>query len=560
MFQARNIKQLHLSRCPKAKANPLTNCFDIQLSSDGVSECRSNSISLDVYSIRFIGCKQIYPIKIIRPIDKTYSPPEDHLENVLLDLESCGLRVKQFIADNPKRAQARRCLNHASLFACEYCFAEGTRFRSLSKNVTDFKEKNNLKKKIISEKIEASKKNKNSPSEIKTLKAIEKDLIEEEKNGPKAKSNIVWPSSSRNNEERTDPKVQEILDAIEENPNLSKDERKGVVGFSPLWDIPNFKFTCDVPTEYMHTSCLGVTKRMIELTFSVGVLRQRITKRKLSSTTEFDLCMLITKVVREFSRRARKLDLAVMKAQEMRNIILFFFPHILQCIEQNAKERKLWLLLAFMIRSCVLSSKEFQMFDLEMLETASKEFYQLYEALFGPRNTSYNTHVVGSHMIDMRAHGPLTLTSAFGFEAFYGEMRHSFTPGTQSTLKQIMQKILIKRSISYHCCENTIHYSARDSSLECNSLIYCYEHNEFKLYKIIEVSKNSLICHKQGKYPAKFKETTNLHLDWSKVGVFKKGGLMDTTTCIIPQKKVDGKVLHVGEYLITCPNDVLREK
>lgn len=212
-----------------------------------------------------------------------------------------------------------------------------------------------------------------------------------------------------------------------------------------------------------------------------------------------------------------------------------------------------------MVRSCTVPSQEFSVIDLDKIEAASIEFYELYEKLFGPGNCTYNTHVFVSHLIDMRAHGPLTDTSAFVFESFYGEMRHAFTPGTQSQLKQIFQKKLIKRSLSYHCCENSVHYAAQDSPVECNSLVYCYERNVHKMYKIVEVRKNTLLCHKQGKFETNFKETSNLHLNWSHVGVYKKGSVMDTAV-ELQKSQICGKVLNVGEYLITCPNNVLKEK
>lgn len=80
---------------------------------------------------------------------------------------------------------------------------------------------------------------------------------------------------------------------------------------------------------------------MLELTFLVGENRTRTTTRRRSSPTLFNNLMKFVKVVREFSRRARELDFAVLKAQEMRNIILFFFPVVIQCIEADAKERRL---------------------------------------------------------------------------------------------------------------------------------------------------------------------------------------------------------------------------
>ena len=434
---------------------------------------------------------------------------QQHLNLVVQDLNSCPLAVKHFVGDNLVRAKAKMVLNHASLFPCEYCFCIGTRMKINSSGMS------------------------------------------------RQTTKIVWPASSRHGEPKTSDAVLDIINEIEENPNMNRLDKKGVVGRSCLFNIPNFDFVRDAPTEYMHSFCLGVGKRTLELTFDVGENRSRVTKRKLSSTAEFNKCMAETKVTRETSRRARKLDFAVMKAQEMRNILLLFFPHVLQCIESSAKERKLWLLLVFMIRSCTLPTEEFLQYHLDKLEEVCPEFYELYEKLFGQINCTYNTHIVGSHLIEMRAHGPLTLTSAFGFEAFYGEMRHAFTPGTQSTLKQIFQKILLKRSLSHHQCENTLYFSEKDSPLECNSLVYSFKHNDHKMYKIISVEKNHLLCYPQGRYACSFREVPDL--DFASIGVYQKGGVSELPV-ILPKSEVSGKVFHVGDYLITCATNILNEK
>ena len=94
-----------------------------------------------------------------------------------------------------------------------------------------------------------------------------------------------------------------------------------------------------------------------------------------------------TKVPREFSRRCRKLDLSVLKAQELRNIVLFYFPYVIASLSEN-KEKKLWLLLSFSIRAAILPLKEIN-FDIEIISQYMSEFYTLYEEMYGPRNCTY---------------------------------------------------------------------------------------------------------------------------------------------------------------------------
>lgn len=116
-----------------------------------------------------------------------------------------------------------------------------------------------------------------------------------------------------------------LLDLKNEGHYVDPDDLKGFVGKSLLLDIPDFDFIHNVPTEYMHLTCLGAVKRMLVLTFQLGENRTRITTRKLTSPAVFNELMKYIKVPREFPRRIRQLDLAVIKAQELRNILIFFF-------------------------------------------------------------------------------------------------------------------------------------------------------------------------------------------------------------------------------------------
>ena len=118
---------------------------------------------------------------------------------------------------------------------------------------------------------------------------------------------------------------------------------------------------------------------MIECTFSCGETRTRRTTRKLSSPSSYNELIRDIKVPKEFSRRSRDMDFAVFKAQEFRNIGLCFFPLIIQCIEPSAKERKVWLLLAYMLRSCVLPDPEFLLVAEGDIRWPSNAFYSLFQ-------------------------------------------------------------------------------------------------------------------------------------------------------------------------------------
>ena len=511
-----------------------------------MSESKSSTVSLDVFSCRMKNCNTVYPLKIIKPLVKNVIDNKQQLSYLLDDITENNVEISQLVADNLKRAVCKDVLNHASTYPCEYCFSKGVRFQ----NDTGSKAKKHFGN--IRESLTRS-----SQNDEENVSQIEKDIDDAEKEIVKCRSHIVWPASTSDGEPRTKDKILNIVEKIESEGKLHPDIAKGVVGRSPLLSLPNFDIVMDSPTEYLHSVCLGVTKRLVELTFQVGDNRPRIVTRKLSNPVHFNQLMLKIKVVREFSRRIREMDFAVMKGQEFRNLVLFFFPVILSCIPQPSQERTVWLYFVFIIRACVLPIKEFKLIQISDIEKTAKAFYELYEKLYGPRNCTYNTHIVGAHIVEMRYHGPLTETSAYRFESFYGEIRNAFTPGTQSTLKQIFKHILIKRILTKHSCEIPIHYSDHETALENDTLVYCFENYTHKMYKICEVLDDSLICLKQGRYETSFKEIPNLNC--AQIGIYKKGPL-GNDKITIDKKTIDGKVLSVENYFITCPNNVLREK
>ena len=502
-FQATEIFKIHQSVCPRSR---MQGANEVQASLDGVSESKSTSISLDVYSIKIKNCKCIYPVRIIRPLGKYRGlDNQAQLQIFLDDVKSTGKHICQFLGDNQKRSVALNSLGHASWHPCEYCFARGV------------------------------------PLKTKT-------------GDGKNKTKITWPASTAGGEPRTREKIEDILENIE---HLGPKERKGVVGPTALLDLPNFDIVRDTPCEYLHSTCLGVVKRTVSLTFSVGESRPRLTKRKLSDPAQFNELMLNVKMPKESSRRARELDFAVLKGAEFRNLAIFFFPLVIECIEEGEEERELWLCLAFMVRACIVPSQEFRYVNLNVVEMCSKKVYQIYEKLFGAVNCTYNTHTVFSHITEIRAHGPLTETSTFPFESFYGELKNCYVPGTPSPLKQAFQKVLLKRALSNHCCEIPISYSCKETSLTNDTLIYVWKFNKHNMYKIVDIMDDVLVCHNIIKTECSFEDTD---LPWKTVGVFEFGEIDYTEYIEIEQNEVSGKVLSVQDYLITCPLNILREK
>ena len=106
-LQVENVLEIHKRTCKKDPES-------VQLSLDGVSQAKSNTVTHDVYSIKFNNCRTIYPLRVIRSIEKYSIHYRDTLANIINDIHDNQLTISEFIGDNPKRAIIREALNHAS--------------------------------------------------------------------------------------------------------------------------------------------------------------------------------------------------------------------------------------------------------------------------------------------------------------------------------------------------------------------------------------------------------------------------------------------------------------
>ena len=554
---------LQLDLCP-------TRSNHINLSLDGVQESRSTNISTDIYSFTFKNCQKVYPLKMIRPINKYKTDDRRHLQEVLQDINENDLIIDDIIGDKPKRSFMKEAMNQNSKFACEYCESPAVHVID-EKKIEEIKKKYALQKESILTQIENINSNPGTSSNVKKaenlnklIKSIEIDMKTELKKY--TSTHLCWPHTTANGNPRTLENVNEIVNIIENaNGPLERDVTKGITGRSLLLDQPNFHYVKNFAAEYMHSVCIGVVKRLTELTFKVGQVRIRNTKRKLSDPKTFNRLIKNVQVPNECGRRIRNLDFAVFKATEFRNIILFFFVIVIECIEHEfVTERKIWLQLAFIVRACVLSNEEYGKINQNIIKAQSEGFYKNYEKMFTAKNCTYSTHIVGSHLMEIRGDEPLPAKSAFIYENFYAEMKNLFCAGTRSPLKQVFKNCFIKRQLKEHQCVSKIIYSKMppmdklNIGKENNHSVYVLNENGHSMYNIIdEHDRNTFICTKQGKFEAKFNELKNVQ--WSSIGVYKLGPVCDQPIRI-PKKNIAGKVIHVGNYLITCPNHVLREK
>lgn len=303
----------------------------------------------------------------------------------------------------------------------------------------------------------------------------------------------------------------------------------------------------------MHNVCLGVVKLLFLLTFDVGVSRIKGIRRQ--KVTQLSEKLLTVKNPSEFSRRTRIIDFANFKAQEWRNLILFYFPLVISSIQERKNEKQLWLLLAFIVRAYTLPEEHYEDILLKVnLKNLQKIFYQKFESHFGKEHCLYNVHIF-YHLDLLRKLGPITRTSAFSFEGYFSLLKNDYQVGTQSIGKQAMNNSY-SRILSGHTCEKKLKFCFK-ATKKCDDTIVYFENGGF--FKLISCSKTVgfFVCQKIILENAKdiFEEN---ELPFSCVGVYIFKG-EEQQHVELAEAKIAGKGIIVGSFLIAVSKNVLLE-
>ncbi len=447
----------------------------INLSIDGIPESRSSGLSLEVLSIRFYGCDNIYSIGILQPGRKGVKDKDEILLRPFVeDLPVTDLELKLVVADAPKRASIQGLRTHAATYGCPYCY---------------------------SRKIEGK-----------------------------------FPSSTFRGEERTNAEVRRIAEAIQVG---EAGETRGVRGRSLLASVASLDIINDVPADGMHLVCLGVVRRMMNVTFKSG--KRAILPYEPAEVAPFNDAIKACKSLAKFSRRPRDFDVAIYKSEEYRNLTLVYWPVLLKTAPKSTI--KIWLLTVYIVRAYCLPDSLFNRLVPDEIETnLLRKWYLWYEKTFGVDQCTYSPHVF-SHLNKLRIHGPLGKTSAVRYENKYATVKQNYKSGTTSVGTQALINSLLA-NLDGHKCK-----PPRKLSLQCTSrvderFVYLRDESIFKLTHLEDGEVRGLRVPSQrvcGLLPG---------LDFSDVGVYR----VDTTNLMPHSEKsidpndVAGKVVIVDGY------------
>ena len=173
----------------------------IQLSLDGVMESKSSCNSLDTYSAKFNGCRNIYPIRLIKPCERFKYDDQNHLKMVLDDLNFNEVVIECAVGDNPKRSFFRCAKCHSASYGCEYCTNCAISYENpvlKKKREIAIKKLENQKIKLLNE-IEEREADSDSNSDttdiLKQQLVIIEDQLKEEKK-KKNRKQLTWPFST----------------------------------------------------------------------------------------------------------------------------------------------------------------------------------------------------------------------------------------------------------------------------------------------------------------------------------------------------------------------------
>jgi hypothetical protein len=505
----------HFRRDHPRMVTPLS----LVLSLDGVPECNSSGRSIEVLSVMVDGCIRVYPLKIMRP-NKQWSKkvPEPYtldihrkMGNILrevIELEALGIaKLRIVVADSPMRASIRQQKQHGAYWACDYCLQRAEYLRQTGM-VFPYRS--------------------GGPAPPRTTELI------------RAKADL-WDAIPSKERDKRD------------------DDLQGVIGRSPLLDLVGYDIVGGVSGDAMHLVYLGVVKRTVNLTFKTGPGKYPGVVAKRLDINPLSYLLLQTRVPSEFPRRTREFD-KHWKASEFRGLLVGMFPMLISCIDVDRPQRTIWLLMAFLVRACIVSDAEYAALRPEDLAIWHRTLYRRYQSAFGEYNCTYNFHVM-SHLQEMRRQGRLQNASAFPFEASYAIIKNSYHPGTTSHGKQAIQRVMAKYCGADHRCERPLHLEAHRTSKKDDSIVYIAGNRFFRLHHAGSPDNPDLL--KGRAIPTCIYSPAPYHLPWSKVGVYTVSGPPAGLEVTMSRKDVLGKgiVVPIGtmDAILTLPTDFLQE-
>ncbi len=457
------------------KAHPTTvGSRIIDVSVDGVPESRSSGLSIDVLCVRFTDCRNLYCVAILQPWQKKLAGKD-------------ALILEPFLRDLPQ---------------------SGLRVRRILADAPKRAPLQGLKSHAAT-----------SACPYCAAKKV----------------NGKYPSSTAGEPLRSDGELRRKAAAAEDG--VSNDD--GVKGRGLAADIPGIDLIMDIPSEVMHLGFLGVVRKMLKLMYLPKPGQPRHDVRHMPADDgQFNAYLRDQKAFTNFSRCTRPFDRANYKSEEYRNLILCYWPIVMDTAPAGTV--KAWLLTMYILRAVSLPDALYVPLK-EKVKAALGQWYVEYERAFKAENCTYNTHVF--HHIDLvRDLGPLWETSATASEDFYAILKKNYREGTTATGSQALMNTNLARMCGHHCERPRLVTQTATSRLEDR---YVYT-NDGRVMKITNLSKDEVRAYHVPVYPVAGLLTG---VDLSEVLVFSVDcGRIEPVEYSLRPAEITGKVAVSRNY------------
>lgn len=259
---------------------------------------------------------------------------------------------------------------------------------------------------------------------------------------------------------------------------------------SILLDL-NIGMVSQVPLDYMHLVCLGVTKKLLQFWIK-GKADVRIPKQKLEEVQEHFIYMK-SFIVYEFARTPRSLfEVDRYKATEFRQILLYtglvLFKNILPPAQYNH-----FLSLSCAIR--ILCTKQLCEEQNHYAKSLLHYFVEMHSSLYGLQYMSYNIHNLIHLADDVKNFGCLDEFSSFKYENFMYDIKRKLKT-SRKPLQQIYNRLTEESLINREYIDEKYPYinEKKSAIIDRNfSITTKFPNNVVKLHngKIMKVLKIS---------------------------------------------------------------------
>ena len=193
------------------------------------------------------------------------------------------------------------------------------------------------------------------------------------------------------------------------------------------------------------------------------------------------------------------------------------------------------------------------------LEELMKRFAHLWVKCLGTFHQTYNFHVF-QHLHHNRKQGMLSEICNFYSEGVYGVMKTGYRPGTTSIGMQAINRILLRTFVE-HTCHKRITYKTvneKKSFLHPDNLAFDHDNRLWLIKSKVPEEENRMVCAQISTKPF-YVKIDGRQVNLQCIGVHTYQGVIEGNDSYKTLDTFIGKLIPVGDALITCPKQILLE-